>query len=464
MAVPIPNAKARFFDANGDPLSGGKLYTYQAGTTTDLATYTTAAGTVANANPVVLDANGEADVWLAAGTYKFVLKNSADVTQWTVDNIPGINTGLAYQSITTTDTLYASDSGTFKLTTGTFTLNFDDAANLGADWYVWIKVNTGTLTLDPYSTQTIDGASTATMVAGESRLIQCDGSNLRTVIVQVVPQMFCQGRLTLTTAVPVTTSDVTAATTLYFTPYGGNLISLYDGAAWKPYTFTEVSIAVPATTSTMYDVWGYVSSGALTLELLAWTNDTTRATALTTSNGAYVKTGDATRRYLGSFRTTGVSGQTEDSFAKRYVWNYYNRVARPMKVVEATASWTYTTDTWRQANAAAANQLDFVRGVAEDEVIAFVHGAASNSGTAGKVLAVGIALDATNTNNATICQAWETNVANYRGNPRSEYRAIPSAGRHYLAWTEYSTASDTTTWLGTNGLFNLSGIAGTVWG
>lgn len=85
----IPNAKARFFDSNGDPLVGGKLYTYLAGTTTPLATYSDNEVTP-NANPVVLDANGEADIWLAAASnYKLVLKDADEVTQWTVDDVPG---------------------------------------------------------------------------------------------------------------------------------------------------------------------------------------------------------------------------------------------------------------------------------------------------------------------------------------------------------------------------------------
>lgn len=86
---PFYNPKFRAFAANGDPLAGGLLYTYAAGTTTPQSTYTTRAGTVSNANPIVLDANGEADVWTTPGVdYKFVLKTSAGVTQWTVDNVP----------------------------------------------------------------------------------------------------------------------------------------------------------------------------------------------------------------------------------------------------------------------------------------------------------------------------------------------------------------------------------------
>jgi hypothetical protein len=149
----------------------------------------------------------------------------------------------------------------------------------------------------------------------------------------------CEGRLTLTAATPVTSADVTAATTLRFTPYGGSRIALYDGSAWNVRSFSEFTIAVPATTSTMYDVWVFDNAGTPTLEVLAWTNDTTRATALTTQDGVLVKTGALTRRYVGSFRTTTVSGQTESSFREAVVWNYYNRVRRGLRVTEATSSW-----------------------------------------------------------------------------------------------------------------------------
>ena len=132
--------------------------------------------------------------------------------------------------------------------------------------------------------------------------------------------MTCNGRLTLTSGTPVTTSDVTAATTLYFTPYKGDQVALYTDSTWTLYTLTERSIAIPATTDTNYDVFLYDNSGTLTLELVAWSDGTTRATALATQNGVYVKSGSADRRYLGTIRTTGVSGQCEDSETKRFVW------------------------------------------------------------------------------------------------------------------------------------------------
>jgi hypothetical protein len=63
-AMLTPSPKVQFFDANGEPLVGGKLYTYAAGTSSPLATYTDSTGNTANANPVILDSRGEANVWL----------------------------------------------------------------------------------------------------------------------------------------------------------------------------------------------------------------------------------------------------------------------------------------------------------------------------------------------------------------------------------------------------------------
>lgn len=90
---PVGGAGAQFFDNNGNPLTGGKLYTYAAGTTTPQATYTTNVGNVSHTNPIVLDAAGRVpgsgEIWLTTGVgYKFVLKDANDVLIGTYDNIP----------------------------------------------------------------------------------------------------------------------------------------------------------------------------------------------------------------------------------------------------------------------------------------------------------------------------------------------------------------------------------------
>lgn len=90
--APIGNG-FQFFDTLGEPLAGGFLYTYQAGSSTPLTTYTTSAGTVANTNPIVLGTDGRPpqEIWLTEGyNYKFILADSNNVTIATYDNLYGI--------------------------------------------------------------------------------------------------------------------------------------------------------------------------------------------------------------------------------------------------------------------------------------------------------------------------------------------------------------------------------------
>jgi hypothetical protein len=88
---PVGGVAAQFFTNTGAVLTGGKLYTYAAGTTTPLVSYTTSAGNVARTNPVVLDAAGRVpgsgQIWILPVSYKFVLTDSTDVLIATYDNI-----------------------------------------------------------------------------------------------------------------------------------------------------------------------------------------------------------------------------------------------------------------------------------------------------------------------------------------------------------------------------------------
>jgi microcystin-dependent protein len=89
MTTLSPPPKIQFFNSNGQPLVGGKLYTYAAGTTTPLATYQDNTGTTLNSNPVILNGRGEANIWLTGAAYKFRLTDANDVEIWTVDYISG---------------------------------------------------------------------------------------------------------------------------------------------------------------------------------------------------------------------------------------------------------------------------------------------------------------------------------------------------------------------------------------
>lgn len=85
-----PDFVQQYFDSSGNPLSGGKVYTYVAGTTTPLSSYTDSSGVTSNANPVILDSAGRANIWLDPTlSYKMVIKDSSDNTIKTVDTIAG---------------------------------------------------------------------------------------------------------------------------------------------------------------------------------------------------------------------------------------------------------------------------------------------------------------------------------------------------------------------------------------
>lgn len=126
-----PPIKQRFFNAAGSPLASGKLYTYAAGTTTPKTTYADSGTSTPNANPVILDSGGYADVWLGSGAYKFVLKDSADVTQWTVDNVQGT-------PITTKGDLIVGDANGYptRLAVGAdnTVLQADSSQSSGVKW------------------------------------------------------------------------------------------------------------------------------------------------------------------------------------------------------------------------------------------------------------------------------------------------------------------------------------------
>ena len=110
---PLGGVGAQFFDNNGDPLAGGKLYSYAAGTTTPQVTYTTSSGNTPHTNPIILNSAGRVsnggEIWLTENVnYKFILTNSNDVLLATWDNVPGINDGSNDSSLIIYDPPFAN--------------------------------------------------------------------------------------------------------------------------------------------------------------------------------------------------------------------------------------------------------------------------------------------------------------------------------------------------------------------
>ena len=250
------------------------------------------------------------------------------------------------------------------------------------------------------------------------------------------------GRLTLESGVPVSTTDQTAKTTVYYTPFVHNVINLWDGANWAPTEFTETSLALGTLTSGKpYDVFGYLSGGALALELLAWTNDTTRATAVTLQDGRYCKSGDKTRLLLGTFYTTSAT-TTADAESYRYVSNVYNQVRKRL-ANSSTSSHTYTTGSWREWNGGTGiNKCNFVSTLPLNTVPCSLNVNMQISG-AGTVGYANIDYDSTTGTNRLI-----TNLEAYIGAIGSialSGSAVISnpVGRHYFTTVQYGATNVT---------------------
>jgi hypothetical protein len=158
MAVLLTQPRIRFLDSNGAPLAGGKIYTYTAGTTTPQATYTNAGAGTPNANPVVLDSAGYADIWIT-GSYKIVVHDSADNLISSTDNITGFSTGAVGAT-------FLDGSFTLQNTSNATKQVVFNLAGIGTGTTVTIGVPNGNFTLvDPAIPQTWTAAQIDAVVA-----------------------------------------------------------------------------------------------------------------------------------------------------------------------------------------------------------------------------------------------------------------------------------------------------------
>lgn len=145
-----------------------------------------------------------------------------------------------------------------------------------------------------------------------------------------------EGRLTATTALPVTTADVSGATSIYFTPFVGDKIALYDGAIWNVRTFTELTLSLAAyTASKPYDIFAYDVAGVVTLESLVWTSATARATALVRQNGVPSRASVAAITSISVANPTVVTTTTPHGY-----------VTGTQVVIAGTATTPTTVGTW----------------------------------------------------------------------------------------------------------------------
>ncbi len=275
-----PLGRQTFFDDSGKPLSGGKVYTFIAGTSTPQASYSDANGTL-NTNPVILDSAGRASIWIGSGSYKFVVQDSGGATLWTADNIQGIGKAA--------DAVYARLDGTNLPFTGTVSIgalgtatsgtnynsnNFDvrgsywnGSAAAADDWILRDVLGTGT---NPTSTLTVTHS-------GSSGALAADFSTLSSFALPsaTTPQLTINGDTTMNAAPRMVWSAGGAASSA-----GGSKIIQFANARlsnFKPdkdITVTRVQVLA------VFGPTGCSTQGGIVV-----TDGTTVAATITFANG-----------------------------------------------------------------------------------------------------------------------------------------------------------------------------------
>jgi len=240
------------------------------------------------------------------------------------------------------------------------------------------------------------------------------------------------GRLTVSSSDPVPTTDQ-SGTTLYYLPYKSSKIALWNttDSAWGLEDIGSSGVGIGTgglSSSTNYDVFLYDNSGTLTLELVAWSSGTARATAISRKDGVWVKGSSGSqspeRRYLGTIRTVYGPG-FKDAEQERFVWNVDNRIARTGATRDAS-NWSATNTGWAAMHSGASYwKYEFVRGLDEDPIEAYLALVISSSG----YYHIGVGLDSTSSPDTT------NKPTGYRlgvGVASLAYRRTVALGYHYL--------------------------------
>lgn len=435
MTVAIAPPIIHVEDANGNPYVGAKLYVYVFNTTTLKSIYSDEGLTIAVTNPLTSDAAGNFDrVYVAAGKYKLRAETSAAVLIWQFDNI---------------DTL---------LGTG------------------------GTLAIASGGTGATTAASARTSLAAAA---QSDVDNLSALITTLQSQVATfagtpGGRLTLTTATPVLVAGVSAATSVYYTPYISAQIPIWDGTQFVLKTYAELTLALVAShaASSIYDIFVFLNGSTVTIGTgPAWTTATAGAgsrgtgvgtTELERKNGIWTNKNSMTARndsttytvdankgiFIGSMFMDGTNGQVSCHTAwgasrKWGIWNAYNRKRIFLQAGDSTGSWTYASATIRASNGDSTNRCTVFSGLPEEAYdCRFAQrmqiGANSSAGEANNI----IGYNATDTLSGTEGNVQFTIAAatanNIRISALAQYRAPPSIGINQVQACERTPTSAAT--------------------
>lgn len=404
MAALFTNPFPQFLSSTPETLVGYRLFFYATGSSTKQNTYSDAALISANSNPITLNADGCSDtaIYLQNLDYKVVLAAPVDT--------PGADDPPA-SAVKTRDPVRGSDFASFSVLKVCSGNPNGQLAGTAASAGVLPTAAWDFLNQILYFCTATGTALTAAWTAINA-----------SAVTPANPQP--QGYLTLTSGTPIIAGDVAAATAVYYTPYTGKLVPIYNDSQFIPTGFSELTLTLVAShlASTIYDVFVFSDSGTLRLVTgPAWATSTAAAgvrgtgagtTQLTRLNGFWVNTVSMTGRngattysvganlatYVGSIFMDASNGQitnhrTYGQSRKWGVWNAYNRQPIILQMGDTTASWAGANGsaTVRQSNAAAGNTLAVFAGLAEEffEIIA-TQNFDSNSNSGSLTIGVGV--------------------------------------------------------------------------
>lgn len=285
-------------------------------------------------------------------------------------------------------------------------------------------------------------------------------------IAKLSPSPVCNsGRLTLSSGVPVLQSTVASSGSVYFEAFEGYLLDLKVGAGWIPHDISAVTAwTVSISSGQVKTIFMNSSSGVATLSAgTGWADDVTPYEAFAWDMGRLVKSSDHTYRVVGVVIGNGANtvGMTESQAG---VCNVLHRRPWGLSCGDTTGSWTYTTDTYREANASSIIGTSRV-GVVQingDYAIDATNLSIARS-TAANTLGVAIGIDSSTS--ASGYQASNYTVGGSVFVPLvASYRGAVGVGYHTIRRLEKSQASGTTTWLGGDGTYaDKTGMTVTVW-
>ena len=276
------------------------------------------------------------------------------------------------------------------------------------------------------------------------------------------------GRLTFVTATPYLTSALgyAAGNTLYWTPIKGGSIALYK-TSWNMYTPGELSIGIAGLAGEkLYDVFMYLNGNTPTLSFgTAWSNDAVRDSKLAAKDNIYVKNGNDGYRYLGTVRTFG-SGPITFEFSRKTIslWNYYNRVKIPARVLPTDDYWALSSSTtWRPFNNSSSNVIGILIGIKEDIASIKCQGLAANWTDDVCGFSVGIGINSSSVNSAQLFGGGSGVTA--KTPVYASYEEYLEPGFNYIYALESNWYGGNVNMFGDNGDTNIqTGLIGSLYG